>query len=226
MKHLLLTLFLVSGTILAQPKIEIVGGDTYHWGKVKPIDSPLRTRAIIKNTGDEVLRIFRVEPGCGCTTAPLSNDYIQPGDSAELDINLQIRNNKVSLHKKIDIYTNDPRHKIFVYNLKADIFVPLEAEPNFFAFNSMKVGEETVAYLSIVNNTDKAITIKKIISSHEDVILDINAEDVIPANGKLKVKATYVPTRAGAFNASMTLMTDSIDLPRMQISAYGNAEAN
>lgn len=224
MKQILLITLALTFSLFAQPKIEFVGGNTYDWGSVKPIESPLKARTVIKNTGDEVLRIFRVEPGCGCTTAPLSNDYIQPGDTAILDIKLQIRNNRGKMNKKIDIYTNDPSNKIAVYNLEANIFVAVEVSPNFFAFNLMKVGEETVAKINLINHTDEPITIKRIISSHEDIELDLTAEDQIPAKGSLEVTAKYTPQEAGSFNAAMTFMTDNIELPRIKLSAYGKAE--
>lgn len=224
MRNILLLLISFSAILSSQPKMEMVGGDTYDWGKVRPVENPLKATAYIKNTGDEALRIFRVEPGCGCTTAPLSNDYIQPGDSAQLDIKLELRNAKDELTKTIDIYTNDPTKKIYKYNLKALIQVPLDTEPRFFAFNTMKVGEETIAKLKITNNLDEPVTIKKIISSHEDIKLDIKAEDILKAGETKTVTAKYTPNKEGSFNASMTIMTDNIDMPRLRISAYGTTK--
>lgn len=223
-QYLLIITFLLPFLALSQPKIEIVGGNTYDWGNVRPIEDPLKTSMVIKNKGNKPLRIFRVEPGCGCTTAPLSKDYLQPGDSAHLDIKLELRSAKGPLEKPITIYTDDPVNKNLKVTLKANVLVALEANPKIFGFSIMKVGEETIAKMKLTNNTDTDITIKKIISSHEDIKLSIQAEDVIKAKSSLDVIATYVPKEEGVFNASMTIMTDNMDMPRLRLTAWGKAE--
>jgi hypothetical protein len=52
-------------------KLEVEGGDTHDWGKVHPIDSPLRTKIKLYNRGTDTLHIKKVKVGCGCTAAPV-----------------------------------------------------------------------------------------------------------------------------------------------------------
>ena len=74
--------FCLSGLVIAQPQMEIIGGDTYNWGKVKPGKNPLKATILVRNIGNEELHITQVRPGCGCTTAPLDKDKLKQGDTA------------------------------------------------------------------------------------------------------------------------------------------------
>ncbi len=100
-RTLALVVFLfVPFLLFAQPKIEIVGGDTYDWGTVKRTDDPLRAKIKIKNVGTEVLKITEVKPGCGCTTAPLDKNELKPGEEASLDVTLRITGYQGNVTKK------------------------------------------------------------------------------------------------------------------------------
>lgn len=62
----------------------------------------------IRNVGDDTLRIIKVTPGCGCTTAPLSKDAIPPGDSARLSAVFDTKNMIGKMIKDVAIKSNDP----------------------------------------------------------------------------------------------------------------------
>ena len=99
---------------IAQPKIEIVGGDTHDWGKVKAKDSPLKAVIKLKNVGNEILKITDVHPGCGCTkTAELDKKELKPGEIATTEISLNLGTLSGDVTKSVSISSNDP-----VYNVK------------------------------------------------------------------------------------------------------------
>ena len=53
--------FIAIATAFSQPKIEIVGGDTYDWGEVNGNKSTLKAKVKITNTGTEKLNITKVK---------------------------------------------------------------------------------------------------------------------------------------------------------------------
>jgi hypothetical protein len=54
------------------------------------------------------LRINKVTPGCGCTTAPLSKQAIAPNDSARLSVVFDTKNMLGKMIKDVAIKSNDP----------------------------------------------------------------------------------------------------------------------
>ncbi len=62
----------------------------------------------IYNGGGDTLRINKVTPGCGCTTAPLSKQAIAPNDSARLSVVFDTKNMLGKMIKDVTIKSNDP----------------------------------------------------------------------------------------------------------------------
>jgi len=64
---------------------------------------------VIENKGTDTLRIIKVSPTCGCTSAPLSKSDIGPGDSSEVDVFFDSKKFAGKVTKKISILSNDPK---------------------------------------------------------------------------------------------------------------------
>jgi hypothetical protein len=62
----------------------------------------------IRNSGTDTLKISKVTPGCGCTTAPLSKEAIAPNDSARLSVVFDTKNMLGKMIKDVVISSNDP----------------------------------------------------------------------------------------------------------------------
>jgi hypothetical protein len=62
----------------------------------------------IHNSGGDTLKISKVTPGCGCTTAPLSKQDIAPGDSARLSVVFDTKNMFGKMIKDVAVSSNDP----------------------------------------------------------------------------------------------------------------------
>jgi len=63
----------------------------------------------IRNTGTDTLRILRVKPSCGCTSAPLSSSDIGPNDNSQMDVFFDSKRFQGKITKKISILSNDPK---------------------------------------------------------------------------------------------------------------------
>lgn len=224
MKIITLLIFFWGIIAFSQPRIEVLGGYEYDWGQVKIYESPLKTLVKIKNIGNQPLRIFEVKPQCGCTTAPLDKNILEPGEIATIDIKLDLKGNLGPVKKDINIMTNDPVNKNIKLVLKADAVTTLDKNPKFFAFNTVKPGVKSEAKVTLINYSDHDIIIKKIIKSHNEMKLSINVEDVIKAKSSKEVTAYYTPTDVGTHSLSVTFMTNDIDVPRLNISAWCRAE--
>ncbi len=88
------------------PKIELAQ-DYWYFGYMIP-EAIVHHDFWIRNVGSDTLKILKVEPGCGCTTAPLSKTAIPPGDSAQLSVLFDTKNMIGKMIKDIAIKSNDP----------------------------------------------------------------------------------------------------------------------
>jgi len=216
--------FVGSFALMAQPKLEIEGGNTYDWGKVNQKDSPLKTSVKIYNKGTDTLHITKVKATCGCTTAPLDKDRIAPGEYATLDITLRVSSYSGSIGKTINISSNDPNNANISYSLRADVFTPITLNPKYIRMYDIATNQESSASITLNNNTDKDIILKKTEIKLDGLILDVKDDTVIPANKELTINAKYTPAKDGPFYGSLKFTTDSEEVPYIDVTVRGSAK--
>ncbi len=223
-------LFLFTVSAFAQPKIEIIGGDTYNWGDVKLSEGPLKATVKIKNSGTEELLIQNVKPSCGCTTAPLDKDRLKPGETAKLDITLKISHGG-TISKSIRIASNDPKVPNKNLTISANVIEMLKIEPtSYIRFKELQVGKESMASLSLFNNDKMPMKVKKSNIEPSYMIVNfvtakgevMNNEAVIAPGQKIDLRVKVTPQASGYFKSKITLTSDHPDHKLIEVSGYGN----
>jgi hypothetical protein len=218
--------FILSINLHSQPKIEIVGGDTYDWGTVKVTPEPLKAKILLKNAGGpDTLKVFTVRPGCGCTTAPLDKDAIAPGETATIDVTLNVSSYSDEVHKTVTITSNDPVNNLIILNLKAFVIQPVMVFPKFLNFGGAIANEESIGKVVIKNNTDKKITFKEIKIEPEELKVNFKKDDFVPAKGDFTIEAKILVKKEGSFRGNIMIKTDNEEAPKISIQVYGNARS-
>lgn len=206
----------------SQPKLEVVGGNYYDWGTTYPKDSPLKAKIKIKNAGNDILKIYEVKPGCGCTTAPLDKTELKQGEEATLDVSLNTSSYTGNITKSIRISSNDPTHKdVFIY-LKTNVFRPIVVLPNTTVTNrDMEPNKEASFEFQLKNQSDKPITITNISYSPDDVKLNLSKGQTIAPNQVLTCIARITPKQVGNMNGYVRVATDDPNSDNVYINLYG-----
>ncbi len=221
-KLALVFVLVFSGCLKAQPKLEIIGGDTYNWGTVKPADNPLKAKVVLKNSGDKVLIINEVRPGCGCTTAPLSKTAIEPGDTASLAITLNVGSNAADVSKSIRITSNDETSPTKHLYIKCKVFYPLEIKPaHYFTFSDMEIGMKKEAKLKIKNNTEESITLSDFSINPSTVQVNVMGKKILKPGEEFELVAIATPDKGGNFNCSVKFKTNNSDMREVALAGYG-----
>ena len=68
----------------------------------------IKGKLVLKNKGDELLKILGVSSTCGCTTLKLKERKIEPGLEVDLDFVVDTRGKLGMVEKTITIHSNDP----------------------------------------------------------------------------------------------------------------------
>lgn len=219
---IVLLMLLMLSNIFSQPKLEMEGIKVYDWGDVKLTDSPLKAKIKIYNKGDEKLKIYKVKPACGCTTAPLDKEEIEPGDFATLDVTLNLGNHSGLFIRNINITSNDPENSPMNYQLKCNIVVPIKYFPSqYVSFGMMELNKEAVAKVVLTNTTDTTITIKDVTFSPDSMIISLKKDTPIPPKGSIDVEAKYTPKSIEPVIGWIRFRTDHPDVTSSEITIRG-----
>jgi len=135
MKKLILTLSLcavLSAVAFAAPTI-YVAMPVYAFGSVTEGIAVTHT-FILKNTGDDVLEISGVRASCGCTTAELATDSIEPGESVDLEVLVDTAGFGGTISKSITVYSNDPETPVLSLRVMGQV---QEAEPHHISVSDV-----------------------------------------------------------------------------------------
>lgn len=62
---------------------------------------------VLKNVGDDTLFINKVQPGCGCTSAPLTKSVLPPGDRVPVDVTFNAGKMSGPVRKTVTVYSSD-----------------------------------------------------------------------------------------------------------------------
>lgn len=148
----------------------------------------------IKNKGTDTLRIIKVSPTCGCTSAPLGKSDIGPGDSTRLDVFFDSKKFSGKVTKKISILSNDPKdpYTDISFTARVDRVHPfITAKPNVIETE----GKNASAYKVKLTNTGTDPLEIKIVSSSEPYIEAKLSREKIEAGRSIdlivKIKEKY-----------------------------------
>jgi hypothetical protein len=84
-----------------------------------PQQARVAKKFYIVNGGSDTLRIINIDPGCGCTKAPITRDLIPAGDSAQVEIILSSGRKRNAYEKPTKITTSDMFARTVTYDIAA-----------------------------------------------------------------------------------------------------------
>ncbi len=225
---LTLAVALVASTALsfAQAKFEVVGGETYDWGKVKPPTGGYLEGTIkMKNVGKGgLIKLLEIKPGCGCTKTDPDRLEMSAGEVSSMNVKLNIsptQNGLVS--KSITVkYTDGVDTTTTWLHLRADIQRAVSISPQtYFSLVDMRIGVEASASLSIANNGDGPITFSNFVADN-GVSLNTTGKRTLKPGEKFDLVIKTIPGKSGSFNAKVSFVTDHPDHASVELPVYGH----
>lgn len=230
MKKLIYTALLMlafTSFVYSQPKLVIEGGDAYNFGnKCRATENPVNTTIKIFNAGTETLKVENPKPLCGCTSAPLDKNLIEPGEYATLGIKLYLNVSHGNYSKTVIINSNDPLTPTRNLTLNAVVFqdsvptLPIQYSPLYLNFGLMIKNKDADATIELTNTTNENIKIESV-SCPKGIDLNISKGDKIKANSKLVVKAEFEPEQSGPFTGNIVITTNNPKLANVNIPVWG-----
>jgi len=222
---LLISFFsLLATASLAQPLLQMQ--KEQDWGSITP-EGPItnvqsvKARIPLKNLGDQVLIIKDVRPQCGCTTAPIEKDTLQPGEETAMNVTLNLPAGSGKISKYVTVFANDSTGS-HVLQLRTEIQRPIQLSSSFLGFNAGVAGQPTRATVTVNSFVDRPVTIRPVpLTDGLRVVSDatMTSEKGKPAT----VEFEYVPTKKGSFTVQLKLETSLENYETIELTGYGAA---
>jgi hypothetical protein len=211
------------GSVFAQPKIESAAGTQLDFGE--SIHGTVIERTVfIRNVGTDTLHIKDVKGSCGCTATLMSQKNIAPNDSGKLSISFNTTGYNGKASKVVYVSSDDPTTESYVIQFSTNVRHILDVSPTFLSFNDSQVGAPSTQTLTIKNPSDKdAVKITAVKPQSGELHINLMKTKLMPGE-ETQLQATYKPSKAGSYQGTIEVQTDSKLQPKFEIKYFATAK--
>lgn len=207
---------------IAQPSLEIIGGNTYEFPYAYMAENPLYAKIMLKNKGDKLLRVEYIKPSCSCTTAPLEKSSLEPGETMLMNVQINMKGFSGKITKTVEIKTNDPEEPITVVTILFEVKQPFELSPRgFFAFKALKIDSVSKSKLELRNVSEQKIVLSDFVVKPEDVKVNLKGTKVLNPNQKVNIEIKVNPKAEGPYSCSLKMKTTHPEAPELVLYGSG-----
>src|SRR5262245_52720342 len=188
----------------------------FDFGKINS-STPVRHEYIVTNTGNAVLEITSVQPGCaGCTKALPWDRQIQPGKTGRIPFEFNPAGFSGTISKSLTVTCNDPAQPTHYLQFQAAIWQPIEVQPAYVYFMPVE-GEATneTKIVRIVSNLEEPLTLQ--MPRADNPAFNLELKTVQPGK-EFALHISTAPTSSNAIPHGMiTLATSSTNVPVIKV---------
>ncbi len=215
----ILLVLLVASSASAQPKLEIAS-KKFDFGMM-PDQSTVKHSFWFKSVGTDTVRIKEVRITCHCTTVPLTQDWLAPGDSMPVSVfwNLGRRIGNASQFPSVIIEGNPEPHIMSLKGLVAgapDAGRPVSVKPFKGEFAVIAVKSIDSVGFTLTNHSKEDLEVTVVSFPVDECLMSFPAH--IPAgaqaSGYVKLKAEFSDSE---FRSSITLEFEGQKKSRLTI---------
>ncbi len=190
----------------------------FDFGKIKASE-PVRHEYIVTNTGNAVLDITGVQPGCpGCTTALPWDLTVQPGKTGKIPIQFNPLGFSGPVNKSVTVTCNDPTQPTHVLQFRAHVWQPIDVQPSYVYFMPAE-GEETneTKVVRIASNLEEPLTLGPPQCNNPAFKLELKT---LQPGKEFALHVSHDgATSNSAAQALITLTTSATNIPMIKVNA-------
>jgi hypothetical protein len=204
---------------VAQPRLSLPSGDRVDLGLVfESIDT--HYRIVLRNDGNDTLRIRRVTTSCGCTATSIRDESIAPGDTGAIDakfINANINGPSV---RHVYILSSDTSAKPVDITFTATVLPVLRADPRYVSFGTIRLHETATRIFRLENTVDDTIRILSARSGDPRIRVSVD-QKTVPPHTAVHVRTVCVASTPAKLLGEIAFATDSKLKPLLKVSYVG-----
>jgi hypothetical protein len=140
-----------------QPKITVLGGESYDFGHLDSRESGEHTFTI-RNDGEGDLEVAPGETSCSCTVSQPSTDLVPPGETVDITVSWRPQSTGSRYSQTASIHTNDPRRPEVVFTVSGYATHRIDHEPRMIDFGSLSPTETQTRTCNIYSYQDSNLS--------------------------------------------------------------------
>ncbi|MGQ9688962.1 MAG: DUF1573 domain-containing protein [Desulfobaccales bacterium] len=210
---------LTAGPTAAAPRVE-APETTFDFGKVYE-DKELVHTFIIKNTGDEPLRIRALDPDCDCTAAHYDRQ-IPPGGQGKITLTIVPYSVLRQFAKHTKVFLNDPQRPEITLTMQGWGLPMIDIEPHHIVRFQGKAGKDYQARVRFVSHLAQPWEITAVKTDIPQFI-EVTLKPETPGKTYL-LEVKNKKADPGRYAGRIELATTDSKKPRLFVRVFGDFE--
>ncbi|MFG0254380.1 MAG: DUF1573 domain-containing protein [Rhodopirellula sp. JB053] len=132
------------------PKVELPDGNVYDFGVMEPEEKGEHT-FVIRNVGDDTLRLKVGASTCKCTVGELGTESLEPGEQTEVKMSWTVKTNESSFGQSAELRTNDPSQVAIRFEIEGQVVRQVQIVPEQVTFGETAAGEPVEFVVKVFN---------------------------------------------------------------------------
>ena len=172
MKHLLITVLLLSSALFTNSQTIVFDRTDHNWGNIHEEKGKVDATFYFTNAGSTPLVLTQVIPSCGCTATEYTTDSVKPNQSGFVKAIFDPDHKRGQFNKTITIMSNG-QPSVLLLSIAGNVIARpkgpedwyptklggLRFNTNYFNFNTVKNNAKGSYTATIYNESDKTIHI-------------------------------------------------------------------
>jgi hypothetical protein len=176
------------------------------------------------NSGDQVLHVLAVQPGCGCTRAGDWTKVVEPGQTGSIPIQLATINYQGDVTKYISVLSDDKSlpNGMVQLQLKGNIWTPVEVNPQYLNFTVPYGAASASGTATITNQLAEPVYLSAPQSSNPGFTGQLKTN--VPGKSYQLTISRVPPLTYGQSQAILTLQTSLTNQPTVTATVWANVQ--
>ncbi|EMI40788.1 MULTISPECIES: DUF1573 domain-containing protein [Pirellulaceae] len=132
------------------PKVELPNGNVYDFGVMEPEEKGEHI-FIVKNVGDDTLKLKVGASTCKCTVGELGTENLEPGEQTEVKMSWTVKTNESSFGQSAELRTNDPSQVAIRFEIQGQVVRQVQIVPEQVTFGETAAGEDVDFVVKVFN---------------------------------------------------------------------------
>jgi len=193
----------------------------FDFGRVKS-GEPVKHSYIFTNTGDALLIIHSVNPGCGCTTVGEWTKQVEPGKTGSISIQFNTLGYGGQIFKQPSLTCNVTNQPMVFLQLKGTVYKPYDVIPALAILNVPPDAETASVVMTITNNTEEPLAVFSPESNNRTFSAQLTTNQ--PGRGYQLAVSAVPPLPTGSVQGQITLKTSWTNTPVIPVTVVVNAQ--
>jgi len=127
----------------------------------------------LQNSGDRVLNIRNIRASCGCTTPGTRSLQIQPGETKELPVVIDLKGRSGKQHQVVTFTTNDPENPTVSVTLSGEATPPISINPRTLNLGQINPDNIQAGEITLVSTTQESFDVTKAVANKNRVSVSV-----------------------------------------------------